>query len=58
MKAQNWITKIIRRILGIDEALKELQSMNAKLAKLEKCIRSGVRHKDQTSHIVTGHWND
>ena len=53
-----WIARLIRRLFGIDEALEELRSMNARLEKLEKCVRPSVKHKPWTSHIVTGHWND
>ena len=57
-KTKNWITEIIRRIFGINEIINELKSANEKLAKFEKCIRPGIKHRENTSHIVTGHWND
>jgi hypothetical protein len=35
-----------------------LRSIDARLKTLESCVRPGIRHKEHTSHIVTGHWND
>jgi len=41
-----------------DETVVLLRSIDARLKTLEGCVRPGIRHKERTSHIVTGHWND
>lgn len=41
-----------------DEVVKLLRSIDKRLATLESCVRTGIKHKPDTSHIVTGHWND
>jgi hypothetical protein len=56
--ASRWYHCFVRRLLGVDEALEELRSINRRLETLESCVRPGVRHRDRTPHIVTGHWND
>jgi len=53
-----FLTLAIRRIFMIGEILAELRAINAKLDRLDKCIKIGVKHKPNTSHIVTAHWND
>ena len=54
----NWLARLIRKIFGVDEQLETLKSIDARLKKLESCVRPGVRHRPHTNHIITGHWND
>lgn len=57
-KARRWYHRLVRHLLGVDEALEELRSINRRLKNLEGCVRPGVRHKPNTPSIVTSHWND
>ena len=41
-----------------DEVVILLRSIDARLKNLESCVRPGARHKPNTNHLVTGHWND
>jgi len=41
-----------------DETVMLLRSIDSRLKTLERCVKPGVRHRPDTSHIVTGHWND
>jgi len=41
-----------------EETLKVLKSIDARLANIEGCVRTGVKHKPDVKHIVTSHWND
>lgn len=41
-----------------DEAVRLLRSIDLRLATLERCVKPGIKHRQNTPHIVTGHWND
>lgn len=60
-----FITKIIHRLLGIDQVLSRLDSMDEKMESVAKtavefrsCIRSSGRGYGHNKSISMTHWND
>lgn len=52
-----WLRRLIRGLLGIDEALEKLDSIDGKLERLEKCIESRSEGYGRTPYVRTRNWN-
>lgn len=55
---RGWFQKFVRRLLGVDEVLKELRSIDKRLQTIESCVKSNGRTHGAYKYLVTGHWND
>ena len=42
----------------LEEILTVLKSIDESLKVLKGCVRSGIKHKSNVPHIVTGKWID
>lgn len=50
--------KLLRKILGTEEKMRLLRSIDSRLATLEACVRESKRGYGADTYLTTGHWND